>query len=195
MSKKIIHVIDGNPKPNAFTHALTEAYVTSARDAGHTVTVTYLKDLAFDPILKTGYRDNILEPALQEEQARITACNHLVIVTPVWWLSTPALLKGYFDRVLTPGFGYKYKEKSLLPLPMRLLKDKSARVIYTQGGPFMLTSILGFDAFWKALKYATLMFCGFGPVRRTMLGNVPKTTPKEREAFIAKVKTLGKQGK
>ncbi len=194
MRKKIIHIIDGNPKPNAFTHAITEVYERGAKEAGHTVTVTYLKDLPFDPILKTGYRDNILEPCLQEEQKRIQEANHLVIVTPVWWLSTPALLKGYFDRVLTPGFGYKYKEKSMMPLPVRLLKGRSARVIYTQGGPWILTSTLGFDAFWKALKYGTLMFCGFGPVRRTLFQNIPASTPEQRSRFLEKVTQLGTRG-
>jgi putative NADPH-quinone reductase len=195
MTKEIIHIIDGNPKPTAFSHDLTKAYAEGAKEAGHTVTVTYLKDLTFDPILRTGYRDNILEPDLQKEQEYIKNCTHLVIVTPVWWLSTTALLKGYFDRILTPGFGYKYKEKSILPLPIRLLKGRSARVIYTQGGPFILISTLGFDSFWKAMKYGTLMFCGFGPVRRTVFSSIVKSTPEERNTYLSKVRKLGQNAR
>mmetsp|Transcript_7693 Transcript_7693/g.10495 ORF Transcript_7693/g.10495 Transcript_7693/m.10495 type:complete len:126 (-) Transcript_7693:297-674(-) len=33
-------------------------------------------------------------------------CNTLVIAYPTWWMSTPASLKGFFDRTLIPGFAW-----------------------------------------------------------------------------------------
>jgi putative NADPH-quinone reductase len=33
-------------------------------------------------------------------------CNAIVFVFPTWWFNFPAALKGYFDRVITPGVGF-----------------------------------------------------------------------------------------
>ncbi len=192
--KKIL-LINAHPRKDSFIHALTDAYEAGAKAAGHEIRRINLSDLTFDPIFRTRYRDNVLEPDLLKQQELIQWCTHLVITTPVWWMSTPALLKGYFDRVLTPGFGYKYREKSLIPFPKRLLKGRSARVIYTQGGPTYLTNILGFDAFWKALKYGVLLFCGFGPVRRTVCASISTSTEEKRKLWLQEAERLGRTGK
>ncbi len=191
---KRILIINAHPRPGSFTDAIVQAYAEGAECRNHDTTIVTLRELRFDPNLKSGYRDNVLEPDLVAGQQYIKDCTHLVIVTPVWWLGLPALLKGYFDRILTPGFAYKY-EKSILPFPKRLLKGRSARVIYTQGGPKYLTFTLGFDSFWKALKYGTLIFSGFGPVRRTYMGNVPKSTLEQRTNFLRKVRRLGEMAR
>ena len=36
------------------------------------------------------------------------ASNYLVIVAPYWWGSVPAMLKGWFDRVLVCGVTWDY---------------------------------------------------------------------------------------
>jgi hypothetical protein len=43
-------------------------------------------------------------------QKQITESNHLIFIYPVWWGSMPAILKGFFDRVLTPGFAFRFND-------------------------------------------------------------------------------------
>lgn len=195
MRPKRIYILDGHPRANSISHQLAEAYAKGARETGHEVRLVHLRDLAFEPILKTRYRDNVLEPDLVKQQENITWCNHWVIVTPVWWMNSPALLKGFLDRIITPGFAFKYHRGSLLPIPQMLLKGRSARIIYTQGGPYYLTNTIGFDAFFKALKYATLILCGFFPVRRTAFTRADKTDEQKVAKWAEKVYRLGKRGR
>ncbi len=195
MKQKNILIIDAHSRAGSFSDAICDIYEKSARDAGHAVKKIVLRDLKFDPILKTRYRDNILEEDLQTAQENISWCNHLVIVTPVWWMMVPALFKGFIDRTITPGFAFKYKKGSLLPLPERLLKGRSARVIYTQDGPKILTNIVAFDAFWKSLKYGTLVFCGFFPVSRTVFSKVRASSDEKRKKWLKKVENLAKKAK
>lgn len=195
MKKKHILVVDGHPRAESVSHALADAYAKSAMAAGHDVRLVHLRDLRYDPILRHRYRDNILEPDLLEQQENITWCTHLVIVTPVWWMGPPALLKGFLDRVITPGFAFKYQRGSWLPIPKRLLKGRSARIIYTQGGPYYLTNTIGFDAFFKSLKYATLAFCGFWPVRRTVFTRADKAKEDVVRHWVKKAEALGRKGK
>jgi NAD(P)H dehydrogenase (quinone) len=40
----------------------------------------------------------------------ITNSDKIVFVFPMWWGSYPAILKAWLDRVLSPGFAYKYNQ-------------------------------------------------------------------------------------
>lgn len=194
-SAKKIFILNVHPRANSLGDALARAYKQGAIEAGFEVRFTNLRDLNFDPILRATYRDNVLEPDLVKEQENIKWCDHWVIVTPVWWLQMPALLKGYIDRLITPGFAFKYKRGSLLPVPMMLLTGRSARVIYTQGGPKYLTCTIGFDSFWKSLKYGTLIFCGFFPVWRTDFCRALSVSDKKRKNWLKKAYQLGRKGR
>lgn len=195
MKSRRILIIDGHPRADSLSHRLAEAYAKGARESGHEVLLVHLRELAFDPIMRWRYRDNILEPDLVKQQENMRWCEHLVVVTPVNWMSTPSLLKGFFDRIITPGFAFKYHKGSLLPIPERLLKGRSARVIYTQGGPLYLTSTVGFDAFFKGLKYGTIAFCGFWPVRRTVFARADQADEMKKQRWLDKAYRLGLRGK
>ena len=153
-----------------------------------------VRNLRFDPILHAGYeKKQRLEEGLKKQQELIKWCDHLVIVTPVWWLGVPALLKGYFDRVLLPGFAFNYKKGSVFPI--RHLKGKSARVIYTQGSPKWISLFLLRNSFWRGIKWGVLKFCGFGPIKRTVFARASTATDNQRRKWLNKVYKLGNKGR
>lgn len=184
-------LLDAHPDRESLCAGLARSYLDGATDSGrHEVRFTALRDLHFDSVLKHGYRQGMkLEADLLGQQESIRWSEHLVIVTPVWWMSTPALLKGYFDRVFLPGFAFKHRQNS--PLWDRLLTGRSARVIYTQDSPQWFVRFFRGDAFWRALNHGTLGFAGFAPVRRTVLAQVRKSTPATRERWLAHARCLG----
>jgi len=109
MSKRIL-VILGHPSRHSLCAALSERYVKAAQEAGHEVRQLKLGDLHFDPVLREGYRQiQPLEEDLQQAQADILWAEHLTWVFPIWWGGIPALMKGFLDRVLLPGFAFKYR--------------------------------------------------------------------------------------
>ncbi|MGB6188972.1 MAG: NAD(P)H-dependent oxidoreductase, partial [Aeromonas molluscorum] len=123
-------VINGNPKPDSLCHALAREYVRSAEASGARVTLLHIGELAFEPDLRHGYdRLPPLEPDLQRLQQSLTAAQHLVIISPVWWGSMPARLKGVLDRTLLPGFAFRYQKGKVHP--ERLLAGKTARLLLT----------------------------------------------------------------
>ncbi|OGF27860.1 hypothetical protein A2477_01530 [Candidatus Falkowbacteria bacterium RIFOXYC2_FULL_47_12] len=194
-----ILIINGHPYDKSFSRALAERYAKGARAGGHEVALVHLGELKFDPVLRFGYSKRMkIEADLKPQPDLVKWCEHLVIVTPVWWLSRSSLLQGYFERVFTPGVAYAHK-KRLLPflnfIPVRLLNGRSARVIYTQDGPQWLYGIFLRDSFWVALKYGVLRYCGFSPVRRTCLAGVSEASEKKREKWLRLVERLGRRGK
>lgn len=178
-------VIDGHPRAGSLGAALAEAYAEAAEAAGVSVARLHLRDLAFDPLLRDGYAaPQPLEPDLVTAQAAIVACRHLVLVYPSWWGAAPALVKGFIDRTFLPGFAFRHGEGGRL---QKLLTGRSARTIVTMDWPVWAWSLLLGAPGRRAMRDATLAFCGFSPVRVTELGPVRTSTPVEREGWLRKV--------
>ena len=54
------------------------------------------------------WRDHTtIDPVVADLQRRIDAADHLVLVHPVWWETAPAVMKGFIDKVLVPGWAYE----------------------------------------------------------------------------------------
>lgn len=188
-----ILVLDAHPYDESYCSSLAQKYAEGAKNGGHEVKIISLRNLKFDPILHYGYSKPMeLEPDLANQQELLLWCDHLVIVTPLWWSSPPALLKGYIDRVFLPSFAFKYVEGK--PLPEKLLTGKSARVIYTQSAPFLYSFLAYGDAFWKLMKKGFLEFCGFKPVKRIVFDLIDKSKIKKRQTWLNKVYQLGLKG-
>ena len=103
-----ILIIEGHPSAQSFVSALREAYKRGALASGAEVKEVIIRDLAFTPNLQHGYQKRTeLEPDLLAAQEALRWAEHIVVVHPVWWGSYPAIMKGFFDRVLLPGFFFK----------------------------------------------------------------------------------------
>ena len=72
-----------------------------------------------------------ISPQVKNYQEQIAKHDEIVFLFPCWWGGIPAILKGFFDRVLTPGFSYKFEDKKLIPL----LTNKNAYIVMTAGSP------------------------------------------------------------
>lgn len=88
-------------------------------------------------------------------RARLAAAEHLVIVTPTWWFSLPAILKGWFDRVWGPGFAFEQGT----PIKPRLTHLKSVLVVTTLGSPWWIDWLVMRRPVRRVLKIALVGAC------------------------------------
>jgi putative NADPH-quinone reductase len=168
VSRSIL-ILLGHPDRDSLCGALAQRYATAAENAGHRVRLIALGDLEFDPVLRHGYRQiQPLEADLQDAAEAIQACDHLVLAYPTWWGAMPALLKGFFDRVLLPGYAFRYRRDSVWYY----------RWIYRDPG---ITQI----------RATILEFCGIRPVRVSRVGAVRSSTPAQRSKWLALAAELG----
>lgn len=187
MSKNIT-VILGHPDANSYCGLLAETYAQAARESGHSVKLFKLGEVVFDPILHHGYnKRQELETGLKEIQDAITWARHSVFVYPIWWGSMPALLKGFFDRVLLPGYGFNYRKDS--PLVDRLLTGRSAHAIVTMDAPVWYYRFIYKMPGHHQIKKVILEFCGIKPVKITSFGAVRKASATQREKWRLRVKS------
>ncbi|NRR02327.1 NAD(P)H-dependent oxidoreductase [Brevibacillus sp. RS1.1] len=187
-----ILVIIGHPDPESYCSALAHAYMKGAAGKAAQIRTIDLSQIAFDPNLKYGYRKRTeLEDDLKEAQDLIRWADHLVIVYPTWWGTMPAILKGFFDRVLLSGFAYKYREGS--SLWDKLLTGKTAHVIVTMDFPSWYNRLIYWQAGHLVMKRNILKFCGIKPVKVTEISGVNASTEEKRKKWLEKVKQLGER--
>lgn len=101
-------VIYAHPDPDSLNGAIHREILTALSAAGHEVDDIDLYADGFDPVLSAEERRDYFEPDLNRARvadyaARIEAAEGLVFCFPTWCLGPPAILKGFFDRVMVPG--------------------------------------------------------------------------------------------
>ena len=163
-----ILIVDGHPDEQRLVSSLLDHYAASL-EADVTVQRIAVRDLAFDPNLRRGYgTDQAWEPDLERMSAALDACDHLVVGFPLWWGGEPMLLKGLLDRILLPGFAFRYHRNN--PFWDRLLAGRSADVIVTMDTPpWYLRAVYG-DPVSRRWRRQVLGFCGFHPIRFLLFG-------------------------
>jgi putative NADPH-quinone reductase len=189
--KKII-IIVGHPLSDSLSGSLARSYQEGAKNSGAQVKIIYLGDLKFDPILRNAYKKRQdWEPDLKKTVDDLLWADHLVFITPIWWGSMTALLKGFFDRTFLSHFMFEYKKGS--PIPVRLMKGKSARILITMDDKLSYYQYFIGHPIELIFRKAILNFCGVKPVRFSYFSQVRKATPEKIQFWLNQVKTLGQK--
>lgn len=182
-------LILGHPNPDSFNAALAQAYADAAQRSGRELRRLNLHELTFDPILHGAYRaQQALEPDLQRAQADILWAEEIVWVYPVWWGGLPALLKGFLDRTLLPGFAYRFHKGHRSW--DRLLKGRTTRIVVTLDTPGWYDRLVYGRPAWRQMKSTVLQFCGMKLLSTTTCAPIATSTPAQRDRWLNEVRRL-----
>jgi len=193
MGKKIV-IISGHPDKESYNFALADAYKQGALQAGAEVREIIIRDLEFNPNLEFGYRKRTeLEPDLIKSQETLKWADHIVWVYPVWWGSVPAMMKGFLDRVLLPGFAFKKREGSVWW--DKYFTGKTSRLICTLDQPTWFYRLINGSPSHKAMKKLTMNFIGVNSVKITSIGPLRLSKEQFRKKWIKKVEMIGRKQK
>jgi 1,4-dihydroxy-2-naphthoate octaprenyltransferase len=183
-------VILAHPRADSLCAALADAYCDGARVAGAELRRLDLGGLAFDPNVRLpSPRDQATEPDIRTAMDAIAWAQHLVFVFPTWWGTMPALLKGFLDRVLMPGFAFADREHG--EGWVKLLDGRTAHLLTTMDTPSWVYRWIYRAPGLNGLAKATLGFCGVGPVRRSIFGPVKDSTAAKRAHWLALARDAG----
>lgn len=128
-----------HPVPESYCAALRDRAVAALGRSGHDVDLIDLCHDGFDPVMdaqeKRAYHEaGEADHPLPDHVSRLKRAEALIFVYPTWWYGLPAMLKGWLDRVITPGVGFEIPDG---PGPIRPLLshiDKIA-IVSTCGAP------------------------------------------------------------
>jgi len=185
-----ILIIQGHPDPLPcrFGVALADAYAEGAESAGHQVTRLTVAGLALPSrMTPEEFQADPPPPAVAAIQQAMREAEHWVVVYPLWLGGMPALLKGFFEQTLRPGFAFREGAG----LWAGLLQGRSARIVVTMGMPGFVFRAWFRAASLRALRWNILNFVGIGPVRETVIGTVGGLSPRRAGAWLATMRRLG----
>lgn len=175
-------LILAHPRRDSLCGALFDAYGASARQAGVECRELVLSEMKFDPDVHAVSPElQALEPDLVRAQQDIAWAEHLVFVYPTWWGTFPALLKGFLDRVMTPGFAFKHLAHSQWD---KLLAGRTADLITTMDTPPLIYRLVYRAPGRQALARATLGYCGLRTVRTETYGPVVASSAAQRSRWL-----------
>lgn len=195
MGRRIL-IIDGHPDASAerYVHALSAAYRDGARAAGHEVRGIVVSELAFG-LLRSGedFHSGTPSEVIRACQQDLLWAEHVVILFPLWLGSMPALLKGFFEQLLRPGFAFSAASRP--GLQHQLLRGRSARIIVTMGMPALFYRWYLRAHSLKSLERDVLRFCGLRPIRACVIGAVESLGPAGRGNWLARINSLGRKAR
>ncbi len=185
-------IVFTHPSKNSFNHALLENIISGLKQAGHEIRIKDLYKENFNPILTgddlTMLHTNNIPEKIDKEQQQLLWADSLIFIYPLWWFDRPAMLKGWFDVVLTNGLAFEYSSEGV----KGLLKHKKALVIITAGGSkqyFIDNDAL--QLIHRPVTDGTLSFCGIKDVSHQIYYDISNLSDTERQDILNETKTAG----
>lgn len=128
-------VVYCHPVETSFASALHQEVLRNLRAAGHTVDDCDLYAENFNPVMsreeRLAYHD---VPKNREPMAayveRLQRADGIVFCFPTWCFGLPAMLKGFFDRLLMPGVAFDISDPANVKPMLTHVRRISAVVTY-----------------------------------------------------------------
>ena len=125
------HFVLAHPEPQSFNAHLVRSGTAALEAEGWTVSVSDLYAAGFDPCERPDHYPDRASPArfdaqveqrhtsetgslpkaIADELALMDHADILILQYPMWWHLPPAMLKGWFDRVLAYGAAYTSRKR------------------------------------------------------------------------------------
>ncbi len=185
-----ILVIYAHPVEISYNAALHQEVLGNLRNAGHEVDDCdlYLED--FNPVLSRAERLGYHEVPgnrvpVQRYVDRLLWAEALVFCFPTWCFGMPAMLKGFFDRVLMPGVAFDISDPHNVKPALTHIKRISAVVTY--GRPRWTALLMGDPPRKSITRYLRLLTGGRARVDYHAYYHMNIATPERLTAFKARV--------
>ncbi|HAD87332.1 MAG TPA: NAD(P)H dehydrogenase [Rhodospirillaceae bacterium] len=198
-------IVHAHPEPQSFNTALRDHSVKILAELGHTVEVSDLYAMGFNPVSgpddftdranpdylvyaleqRHGHETGTLAPDIAAEIDKLIRCDLLILHFPLYWFSVPAIMKGWIDRVMVSGLTYggrRFYDRGGL-------KGKKAMLTLTLGGrEYMLDSdeaIHGkLEDMLRPLLRGTLAYTGMTVLPPFVAWHVPYVDDAARAQYL-----------
>jgi len=198
-------VVYAHHEPGSLTAALKNIAVSVLQRQGHTVTVSDLYGSNFQAVAQkydmnqlSGKHFNYMleqrnaasldwdfSPDIVEQLQKVKEADVILFYSPVWWFSVPAILKGWFDRVLVMGVAWDGGRT----YEAGLLRGKTAMLSVIAGGPREYYQPLNkhratMKQILHPINHGTLAFCGLDVLEPFVVYESMSMTPDQYKAVL-----------
>lgn len=186
-------VLFAHPRAESFNRRILDVWVETATAHGDDVRVRDLYAMRFDPVLTetdlASFRGQApIAPDVAIEREHVLWSERITVISPVWWIGWPAILKGWIDRVFAFGFAYAYGPQGVIGL----LSGRQAMLVDTTGSTEAHWRTSGkAEAMRIAQDVGTFELSGIPVLEHLTLSPVGRLTPPEAfEHYLSQVREL-----
>ncbi|MFT4096789.1 MAG: NAD(P)H-dependent oxidoreductase [Rhodoblastus sp.] len=198
-------IVYAQPELKSFNAAMLAAARASLEAGGHDVRVSDLYAQKFDPVAraadfrgrrfpdhlqydreqKHAQANDLFADDIKAEIDKLVWCDFLILQFPLWWFSVPAIMKGWFDRVLVNGVAYGAGKR----YDTGGLRGRRAMIATSTGAyPGMCApdGLVGdLDVILWPLQNGTLAYTGFDVLAPFVAHSVNYVEAETRAAYLA----------
>lgn len=185
-------IVLAHPVSDSLSHSIVSRVTNRLSERGFDVEIADLSKEGFSPAMNASdvmhYRKGgSLNPDVEREQMRVDRADTLFFVFPIYWWSVPAMLKGWFERVLTGGWAYRTSDAGKI---VGSMAAKPVHLIATAA-----SDESGFDrhGYTKAIRAQVVdgifRYCGLKDTELSILFDADTVDNKKFEAFFDVVET------
>lgn len=214
-----------HPEPRSLNASLRNAGIAALEAAGHEVRQSDLYAMgwkavadaadfpAHDPAARliyadasgAAFRSGTQAGDVTAEQAKVMWADALIFQFPLWWFSAPAILKGWFDRVLAAGWAYRVPNPANPKWTRRYgdgtLKGKRALLVVSAGGSAVSLGPRGvagdINDLLFPITYGVCWFTGMAPLKPHVINNANRVTAETytdvEQALLARLAVLDRE--
>lgn len=190
-------VVLAHPSQESFVSFLSSEVSIELKSGGHEVRHHDLWAEAFNPVFTSYERLNhvgdVAEkltalPELRQHIEDLQWCEALVLVYPTWWSGQPAMLKGWFDRILMNGVAWILPEGAARIRPL-LTNVRHLIVVTTHGSGKFINALEGESGKRTVFRSVRLML--HRRVRCEWIGmyGLDNATLHQRQKFAARARS------
>ena len=203
-------LVRAHHEPRCFCNALAELTEKTLRERGHTVVVSDLPAMGFDPVsdrrnfttvkdpayLKQQVEEtyatemNGFAPSLEAEIRKLEAADLIIFSFPLWWFGLPAILKGWVDRVFAQSRiygGEKLYENGIGK------SKKRGLILMSTGGPATAYSGFGVNpslaTVLAPIQHGVFWFNGILPLEPFVAWGASRVGAEQRTEYLHKLET------
>jgi NAD(P)H dehydrogenase (quinone) len=198
-------IVYAHHERKSFNAAMKDLAISVLTERQHLVMVSDLYGMKFNPVasrddfakllntretnymvLQKSVSDNgKFAKDIADEQEKVKWADFIIFQFPVWWFGPPAILKGWFDRVLACGFAWDFGRI----YSSALLRGKKAMLSVTTGGDPVAYTRDGshqadINGILHPVQHGVLYFCGMEVLPPFVAYNVFGVGVKGRQKYF-----------
>lgn len=189
-------IVFNHPYGGSFCGAILAAVERGLKTGGHKCRVINLDQDDFDPVMRS--KDllafvgagragedalDAIDDQVREYKEHLEWAEHLVMIFPVWWMTTPAMTKGFIDKVIFPAIAYDMKDGRLVSR----LSLRKVTVITTMNTPADIYREVFGNPLEGSLIKGTFRQIGIENIEWTSLNEVKQVSREQREAWLEEI--------
>jgi len=185
-----VHVLFAHPVEDSYQAALHRTVVETLTAQGHAVDDCDLYAEGFQPVLSRKERQEYHDTAINQIPVqgyvdRLQAADALVFCFPVWCFGLPAILKGWFDRVLLPGVSFVLESDGRVTPNMQHIQKAAA--VTTYGRPRHWAWWMGDPPRKIMTRYVRRLIAPRAPITYLAHYHMNVSSDRTRARFLARV--------